>query len=115
MFRLVGTRKNGNLIDKSYDDIRVARFEFEVITPVAKEITLYSNEVILEHFKLEEVIDTKYILEGESVFNTIKRIFDKKTDAYKYFRLHKERCNWLALYESKNNNLKKLDLYIHGI
>lgn len=113
MYRLVGIRKNSNIVDKTYDDIRIAQFEYDVIKMVATELTLYSGDTVLETYKLEIPKNIIYILQGNTAFNEIYRTYGDKELALKEFNSNKGRSNWLTLYEKIDDEMKQLDIYIN--
>lgn len=114
MYRLVGIRKNTNIVNKTYDDVRVALFEFDVIKMVARELTLYENDKILDTYRLEEIKNITYILQGETAFNEIYRTYGEKELALKEFINNKDRSNWLTLYEKIDDNMKQLEIYVNN-
>lgn len=113
MFRIVGIRKNSNIVNKIYDDIRVAQFEYDVTKMVATELTLYSGDTVLETYKFEEPKNITYILQGNTAFNEIYRTYADKELAIKEFNNNKDRSNWLALYEKVNDDMNQLELFVN--
>lgn len=112
MFSLVGTRKNGHSTNKNYDDERVARFEFDVTRNVATELNLYKEDILIDEYHLKKKEIIKYMLKGQSAFNEINKDFDTIENARKAFDSESKRCDWLVLYEEKNNNMTQLDIYL---
>lgn len=112
MYRLVGIRKNSNIINKTYDDIRVAQFEYDVTKMVATELTLYSGDTVLETYKLEIPKDITYILQGNTAFNEIYRTYGDKELALKEFNDNKDRSDWLTLYEKVDDVMNQLEIYV---
>ena len=115
MFRLIGLRKNGNTVDKVYDNEKVARFEFEVISMVATKLELFENEILVDSYEYRQPEVVTYLLQGESAFNNINKIIrrDKKI-ALIEFNNEKSRCNWLTLYENRNGEKTLVECFVKG-
>ena len=115
MFRLIGLRKNGNTVDKVYDNEKVARFEFEVISMVATKLELFENEILIDSYECRQPEVVTYLLQGESAFNNINKIIrrDKKI-ALIEFNNEKSRCNWLTLYENRNGEKTLVECFVKG-
>lgn len=114
MYKLVGIRKNSNIINKTYDDVRVAQFEYDVTKMVAKELILYYNDTVLESYRLEDKKNITYILQGQTAFNEIYRIYQDKDTAFNEFNNNKERSNWLTLYEKVDGVMNQLEIYVNS-
>lgn len=117
MYIIKGIRSNGMKIFKSYDDERVARFEYEVTQMVSDEIRLFKDDILIEEYikpKEQEVIE--YIVRGKSAFNNIHKVIknDRKR-AELVFKSESQRCDWVTLYEKKNDKELQLDLFIKGV
>lgn len=117
MYKLVGIRKNGIKVLKEYDsnDEKVARFEFEVICPVARKLELFENDTLIDSYEYRQPEVVTYLLNGKSAFNNInKRITRDKKIALIEFNNEKSRCDWLTLYEDKNGKKTLLECFVKG-
>lgn len=117
MYKIVGIRSSGVKIFKTYEDERVARFEYEVTQMVSDEIRLFKDDLLIDEFiksKEQEVIE--YIIRGTSAFNNVYKVIknDRKR-AELIFKSESQRCDWVTLYEKKDNNEIQLDLFIKGV
>lgn len=113
MYKLVGTRLNSNIINKTYDDVRIALFEFDVTKLVAKELTLYENDTIIDRYEVEIKNKTTYILIGETVFGEINKEFDDEKIALKEYSSNKDRSNWLSLYKKEDDNMEQMKIFVN--
>lgn len=115
MYKLVGLRKNGNKVYKEYDDERVARFEFEVISTVATKLELFENEILVDSYEFRQPEVVTYLINGESPFNKInKRIKNREDVALIEFKSEKERCNWVTLYKEINGEKTLMECFVKG-
>ena len=117
MYKIEGIRSSGAKIFKTYDNENIARFEFEVTQMVSDEIRLFkNNELIDEYIKPKEEELVEYIIRGKSAFNNIHQII--KNDLKRaeiIFKSETHRCDWVTLYEKRNNKESQLELYIKGV
>lgn len=107
MFKITGIRKNGENINRQYDDENIAFFEYDLFLPIAKEIELYNNDELIKEFKIVESKVEGYLVECPS--KTYKFTFENL--AKQAFKDSFEQCNWTILYEIKNGEKKILDYY----
>lgn len=107
MFKIIGIRKNGENINRQYDDENIAFFEYDLFLPIAKEIELYNNDELIKEFKIVESKVEGYLVECPS--KTYKFTFENL--AKQAFKDSFEQCNWTILYEIKNGEKKILDYY----
>lgn len=115
MFKLIGLRRNGNKVYKEYDDARVAKFEFEVISMVATKLELFENEILIDSYEYKQPEDVIYLINGESPFNKInKRIVNREDVAIIEFKSEKSRCDWVTLYKEINGNKTLMECYVKG-
>lgn len=117
MYKIEGIRSSGINIFKTYEDERIARFEFEVTQIVSDEIRLFKDDILIDEFiksKEQEVVE--YVIRGLSAFNNIYKVIknDRKR-AELIFKSESQRCDWVTLYEKKDNKELQLDLYIKGV
>lgn len=119
MYILKGIRSSGIKIFKSYnnDEYKIAKFEFEVTQIVSDEIRLYKdNELIEEYVKPKEEEIIEYIIKGKSAYNYIHKVIkNDRTKAELIFKSESQRCDWVTLYEKKDDKEIQLDLYIKGV
>lgn len=111
MYKMTGVRKNGSIVDKIYEDLNIAQFEFELTQIVAQNLSLTdeNNRIIKEYEEVKPVV--KYIVASEFC----KRTFAYKKFAYNLFRLWKEKYDWVTLYEESQDGEKIIDCYIKGV
>lgn len=116
MFKIEGIRKNGMKIHKTYNNEKVARFEYELTQMVSQEIKLFKDDKLLEEFIKQEEELVTYVLRGESPFNKIHKVIKNDLKrAELEFKSETHRCDWIALYEKKNGEENQIDLYIKGV
>lgn len=117
MYKLIGTRKNGIKVLKKYssNDEKVARFEFEIICPVATKLELFENDILIDSYEYRQPEVVTYLLNGKTAFSNIsKRITRDKKIALIEFNNEKSRCDWLTLYEEKNGDKTLLECFVKG-
>lgn len=109
MYKIIGIRKNGSEVNRTYEDLKIAQFEFELTQTVAKDLKLIdeNNNIIQEHHAKEPIV-TNYIVvcEYDKVTMTHKQL------AQKLFKKWMSAYNWVALYAESNNEQKIIDYYI---
>ena len=117
MYIIEGIRSSGIKFYKEYDNENIAKFEYELTQIVSDEIRLYKNDTLINEYikpKAEELIE--YIIRGKSAYNNIYKVVKNDRErAELIFKSELHRCDWVTLYERKDNNETQLDLFIKGV